>query len=104
MVGECVSRYLDHARRYYVHADGSQTGEALTLVALLRPLTKRFDDLPARDLGPKKLKQVREDLIAAGYKPGPLFKEMLTAAEDAQLEGEVTTKTEALALLRERFG
>jgi poly(A) polymerase len=50
-----------------------------------------------------KLLVTGEDLIAAGYKPGPLFKEMLTAAEDAQLEGEVTTKTEALSLLRERF-
>jgi poly(A) polymerase len=45
-----------------------------------------------------------EDLIAAGYKPGPSFREMLTVAEDAQLEGEVTTKDEALGLLAQRFG
>jgi poly(A) polymerase len=44
-----------------------------------------------------------EDLIAAGYKPGPGFREMLTAAEDAQLEGEVTTKDDALALIAARF-
>ena len=51
-----------------------------------------------------KLLLTGEDLIAAGYKPGPGFREMLTAAEDAQLEGEVTTTEEALRLIAERFG
>ena len=45
-----------------------------------------------------------EDLIRLGYKPGPRFREMLTAAEDAQLEGAVTTREAALDLVRERFG
>ncbi len=44
------------------------------------------------------------DLIAAGYRPGPKFREMLTVAEDAQLEGAVSTRDESLALLREQFG
>ena len=44
------------------------------------------------------------DLIAAGFRPGPRFREMLTLAEDAQLEGAVTTPQEALALLQEVFG
>jgi poly(A) polymerase len=43
------------------------------------------------------------DLIAAGYRPGPEFKAMLLAAEDAQLEGVVATAEEALRLVRERF-
>jgi poly(A) polymerase len=43
------------------------------------------------------------ELIDAGYKPSPQFKEMLTLAEDAQLEGAVTTAEEALALVRERY-
>ncbi len=43
------------------------------------------------------------ELIAAGYKPGPAFKAMLEAAEDAQLEGVVTTPEEAMAWVRERF-
>ena len=33
----------------------------------------------------------------------PQFKEMLTLAEDAQLEGAVTTAEQALALVRERY-
>jgi poly(A) polymerase len=45
-----------------------------------------------------------EDLIAAGYRPGPRFREMLTAAEDAQLEDIAATREEALKLVQERFG
>jgi poly(A) polymerase len=43
------------------------------------------------------------DLIAAGYKPGPRFHAMLEAAEDAQLEGSVRTKEEALQMVRGLF-
>jgi poly(A) polymerase len=43
------------------------------------------------------------DLIAAGYRPGPAFKAILHAAEDAQLEGLITTPEEALAWLRHHF-
>jgi len=35
------------------------------------------------------------DLIAAGYAPGPQFKEILTAIEDAQLEGTLQSRDEA---------
>ena len=44
------------------------------------------------------------DLIAAGYRPGPRFKDMLTAAEDAQLEGTVTDRAAALMLVKLQFG
>jgi poly(A) polymerase len=44
-----------------------------------------------------------EDLIAAGYKPGPQFRVMLDAAEDAQLEGIVSTREDSLRLIKERF-
>ena len=39
-----------------------------------------------------------DDLTAAGWKPGPLFKRVLEAAYDAQLEGRVRTREEAMAL------
>jgi tRNA nucleotidyltransferase/poly(A) polymerase len=42
-----------------------------------------------------------DDLIAAGYAPGPEFGRILNALEDAQLEGRIKTKDEALALLSE---
>ena len=43
------------------------------------------------------------DLIAEGYEPGPLFSEILSAVEDAQLEGRIRTSGEALALVIETF-
>ena len=44
------------------------------------------------------------DLIAVGYRPSPQFKAMLEAAEDAQLEGAITTREEALAMIFRDFG
>jgi poly(A) polymerase len=43
------------------------------------------------------------DLIAEGYEPGPLFSEILSAVEDAQLEGRIHSSGEALALVFEMF-
>jgi poly(A) polymerase len=44
-----------------------------------------------------------ENLIAAGYKPGPQFKKILSAVEDGQLEGRLRTSEEAMALVKSQF-
>jgi poly(A) polymerase len=44
-----------------------------------------------------------DDLIAQGYTPGPIFKEILQAVEDAQLEGTIHTSVDALRLVADRF-
>lgn len=44
-----------------------------------------------------------DDLIAMGYRPGPQFKGILEAVEDAQLEGQITTREEAQAMVRREF-
>ena len=44
-----------------------------------------------------------DDLIAAGYPPGPRFKEILAAVEDAQLEGAIASKEEGMKLVRQQF-
>lgn len=44
-----------------------------------------------------------DDLVAAGYSPGPQFKEILTAVEDAQLEGRLDTKEQAMRFVRSEF-
>ncbi len=44
-----------------------------------------------------------DDLIRLGYQPGPVFKTILRAIEDAQLEGAIHNREEALKLLKERF-
>jgi hypothetical protein len=44
-----------------------------------------------------------DDLIANGYMPGPVFKEILSSVEDAQLEGRLDSREQALAFVRETF-
>jgi poly(A) polymerase len=63
---------------------------------------ERWLTMPEETMRPRPLITGRE-LIAAGYAPGPEFKQMLRAVEDAQLEGAITTAEEALRLLGERF-
>ncbi len=43
------------------------------------------------------------DLIGMGYQPGPRFSKILTAIEDAQLEGAIATRGEAIELIRDTF-
>jgi poly(A) polymerase len=62
----------------------------------------RYATAPPEAMRPRLL-VTGADLIAAGYRPGPGFRAMLDAAEDAQLEGAITTKEEGLALVREMF-
>ncbi len=44
-----------------------------------------------------------DDLIAAGYTPGPRFKEILSAVEDGQLEGRLQSKDDAMQLVAREF-
>jgi poly(A) polymerase len=66
-------------------------------------MQERWQSTPAESFHPQPL-LTGHDLIAAGYLPGPEFRDLLNAAEDAQLEGQIHTAEEALALLRSRFG
>jgi tRNA nucleotidyltransferase/poly(A) polymerase len=63
----------------------------------------KYEQAPAEVLRPVRL-VTGEDLIAAGYRPGPEFSRMLEAAEDAQLESRIHTKEEGLELIRLLFG
>lgn len=58
----------------------------------------RYEETPSEEVRPALL-LTGWDLIAAGYKPGPEFKRLLARAEDAQLEGRIQSKEEALALI-----
>jgi poly(A) polymerase len=63
---------------------------------------ERYESMPEEAMRPKPLLTGRE-LIVAGYEPGPAFKEMLQAVEEAQLEGMIATPEDAMALIREKF-
>ncbi len=64
---------------------------------------ERYETMPEEEVRPVPLITGR-DLIAAGYLPGPQFKQMLQALEDAQLEGTISTAGEALLFVQQRFG
>jgi len=92
-----LSRFPEHLELHRMDCLSSH-GD-LTLYDYAR---QRFAATPEEAVKPKLL-VTGEDLIAAGYKPGPEFKQMLTAAEDAQLEGRIQTKAQGLALVRRNF-
>jgi poly(A) polymerase len=63
---------------------------------------QKMHEMPGEELKPRPF-ITGADLIAAGYRPGPVFARILTAVEDAQLELRIHTREEALALVREQF-
>jgi len=63
---------------------------------------RMLQETPADEIKPQPLLR-GDDLIAQGYKPGPAFKKILQAVEDAQLEGKIHTREDALRLLAEQF-
>jgi len=63
---------------------------------------EKFHALPEEQIRPRPL-ITGHDLIAAGYQAGPHFKEWLAAVEDAQLEGTITNKDEAMAMVKDKL-
>jgi poly(A) polymerase len=63
---------------------------------------KLLEETPPEDIRPALLLR-GDDLIALGYRPGPQFKKILQAVEDAQLEGRIRDREEALRLVAELF-
>ncbi|MGA2348351.1 MAG: CCA tRNA nucleotidyltransferase [Candidatus Sulfotelmatobacter sp.] len=59
-------------------------------------------EIPAEKMRPAPL-VTGEDLIAQGHVPGPKFREILSAVEDAQLEGRLTARDAALEFVRREF-
>ncbi len=62
----------------------------------------KLESTPANAIRPAPLINGK-DLIAAGYKPGPLFKEILAVIEDGQLEGRLRSRDDAMALVHEHY-
>jgi poly(A) polymerase len=65
-------------------------------------VSRTLADTPAEEIRPPRL-LTGDDLLEMGYKPGPIFSEILRNVEDAQLEGQLTSKEEALAYVRRTF-
>ena len=66
-------------------------------------VSRLLEDTPADQIAPPRLLS-GYDLQAMGYRPGPIFSEILRAVEDAQLEGQIHTRQEAETLVQQKFG
>jgi poly(A) polymerase len=60
-----------------------------------------LESLPEEELHPERL-LTGEDLLEMGFKAGPVFRTLLDLAEEAQLNGQATTKDEAKALVLQK--
>ena len=79
-----------------------------TTQAFYEGLPAVVDDMLARFLEYKEQRAARpliggQDLLEAGYSPGPRFGEVLSAVEDAYADGVVQTRAQALALAHDLF-
>jgi len=65
-------------------------------------LRQKLAEIPPEKMRPSPL-VTGDDLIAAGHIPGPRFREILTAVEDAQLEGRLLSRDQALEFVYREF-
>jgi poly(A) polymerase len=65
-------------------------------------IQKKLAEIPPEKIRPAAL-VTGDDLIASGYAPGPRFREILEAVEDAQLEGRLASRDAALEFVRREF-
>jgi poly(A) polymerase len=65
-------------------------------------LQQKRAEIPPDKMRPAPL-VTGDDLIAAGHAPGPKFREILNAVEDAQLEGRLASRDAALEFVQREF-
>ncbi len=92
-----VPRFEEHLNLHRLDCLGSHRD--LTTYNFVR---EKMAETPPVDLRPTPL-VTGDDLIAAGYTPGPRFKEILSAVEDGQLDGTLRSKEEAMQLVSRDF-
>ena len=92
-----LPRFAEHMELHRIDCLSSH-GD-LTLYNFVK---QRFESTPADQVRPRPL-LTGNDLIRAGYKPGPEFKEILSSVEDAQLEGRLQNHEQAMEFVRAQF-
>lgn len=80
-------------------ADALASGRGIDHVDYCEALLRQWTEA---DLNPPPL-VTGHDLASLGLPPGPLYKVLLDAVREAQLDGTIKTKEEALALVRKLF-
>ncbi len=92
-----LNRFDEHLALHRMDCMASHRDLSLYKFAL-----ERYETAEPEQIRPTPL-ITGDDLIALGYRPGPDFRTMLNLVEDAQLEGAIHTREEALAMIAERF-
>jgi poly(A) polymerase len=80
-------------------ADSLASHRNLSTYELIR---QKRAEIPPENMRPAPL-VTGDDLIAAGHAPGPKFREILNAVEDAQLEGRLLSRDAALEFVSREF-
>lgn len=65
-------------------------------------LQRKLTEIPVEEIRPTAL-VTGDDLITAGYVPGPRFREILEAVEDEQLEGRLLSREKAIEYVKSAF-
>lgn len=92
-----LSRFDEHLELHRIDCLGSHGW-----LDLYEFTAEKLRTMPAEAIRPAPL-LTGNDLIAAGYKPGPRFKEILATVEDGQLEGTLRDKDAAMEFVRSEF-
>ena len=93
-----LPRFQEHLELHRL--DCSASHRDLSLYEFVR---EKLENTTEEEIHPTPLITGR-DLIAHGWKPGPQFRTMLQAVEDAQLEGALHTREEAMSFVHINFG
>jgi len=93
-----LNRFEDHVELAHIHltAQGDDLGD-------LQYVRQKGAEWSEQDIFPQPL-VTGADLIAMGFVPGPVFKDILTRVEDEQLDGRLTDRAQALDFVRREYG
>jgi poly(A) polymerase len=92
-----LPRFEEHLELHRL--DCSASHRDLSLHEFVR---EKLENTPEAEIRPAPLIS-GEDLIQNGWKPGPQFRTVLQAVEDAQLEGILHTREEAMSFVETNF-
>jgi poly(A) polymerase len=92
-----LPRFEEHLELHRMDCDASHGG-----LRCYEYVAEQLRSTPPEEIRPEPLLNGR-DLIEMGYKPGPKFSEILSAVEEAQLEGRLRTREEAVEWVEHAF-
>ncbi len=91
----CMPKFEEHLE---LHRLDCQASNGYT--ASYEFVKEKLTEFSEHELKPSRL-VTGKDLIEAGFYPGPAFGAALSAVETAQLEGQITTRDQALQVVRD---